>query len=126
MNYPEELKYARSHEWMKLLDDTTALVGITEFAQDALGDMVYANLPDVGDKVTIGEAFADVESVKAVYDIISPVNGVVTAVNKRLLEDPETINGCPYDSWFVEIGEISEVSDLLTAEEYQVLCDEDA
>ena len=126
MNYPEELKYARSHEWMKLLDDTTALVGITEFAQDALGDMVYANLPDVGDKVTIGEAFADVESVKAVYDIISPVNGVATAVNERLLEDPETINGCPYDSWFVEIGEISEVSDLLTAEEYQVLCDEDA
>lgn len=91
MNYPKELCYVKSHEWVKK-EDGTVLIGITDYAQDALGDLVFVNLPEVGDEVVMGEAFADVESVKAVSDVYSPVSGVVKEINEALLDQPELIN----------------------------------
>ena len=85
MNYPAELKYSKSHEWIKMEGDV-AVIGISDFAQDALGDVVFINLPEEGDSVAAGEAFGDVESVKAVSDLISPVSGAVCAVNEELLD----------------------------------------
>ena len=96
MNFPAELLYSKSHEWVKMLDDTTALVGITDFAQDSLGDLVFVNLPMVGDNVNAEEALCDVESVKAVSDVISPVTGVIAEVNEDLLDAPEKLNEDPY------------------------------
>jgi len=118
MKHPEELRYSKSHEWVKEEGDT-AYIGITDFAQDALGDLVFVNLPEVGDKVEVGEPFADVESVKAVSDVYSPVTGVVLEINEELLDSPEKINEAPYDAWFIKVGEISDHEDYLTAEEYE-------
>ena len=95
MNYPAELKYSKSHEWIKMEGDV-AVIGISDFAQDALGDVVFINLPEEGDSVAAGEAFGDVESVKAVSDLISPVSGAVCAVNEELLDAPELLNEDPY------------------------------
>ena len=95
MNFPEDLKYAKSHEWVKTLEDGTVLVGLSDYAQDALGDLVFVNLPEAGDEVTEGESFADVESVKAVSDVYSPVSGTVAEVNEGLLDAPESINEAP-------------------------------
>lgn len=119
MNFPAELKYSKSHEWVKFEDDTTVTVGITDYAQDALGDLVFANLPEEGDEVTAGEAFADVESVKAVSDVVSPVTGKVAAVNEELLDAPEKINESPYDAWFVKVEEVSGTEELLDAAAYE-------
>lgn len=118
MSYPEELKYTKSHEWVKYLDDTTALVGLTDYAQEALGDLVFANLPEVGDEMEAGESFADVESVKAVSDVYSPVTGVVAEVNEDLLDSPELINEQPYEAWFVKVENITDTEGFLTAKEY--------
>lgn len=123
MNYPENLKYAKSHEWVKELEDGTVLIGITDFAQSELGDLVFANLPEEGDELEIGEAFADVESVKAVSDIISPVAGVVAEINEELMDEPQKINESPYDAWFVKVEEVSEVEELLSAAEYEEFCE---
>ncbi|MDR2916934.1 MAG: glycine cleavage system protein GcvH [Tannerella sp.] len=122
----ENLRYAKTHEWVDYMSDTTARVGISDFAQHELGDIVFINLPEVGDTVTAGEAFGDVESVKAVSDILSPVTGVVTAVNQEILDQPETINENPYDSWFIEVKEISAEADLMTAAEYEEFCGKEA
>jgi glycine cleavage system H protein len=122
MNYPQNLKYAQSHEWM-LEEGDRVKVGISDFAQDALGDLVFVNLPEVGDTVDCGEPFADVESVKAVSDIYSPVSGEVVAVNTDLLDAPEAINGAPYDAWLVEVGNITDTSDLMDAAAYQTHCE---
>ena len=118
MKHPEELKYSKSHEWVKEEGDT-AYIGITDFAQDALGDLVFVNLPEVGDKVEVGEPFADVESVKAVSDVYSPVTGVVLEINEELLDSPEKINEAPYEAWFIKVVEISDHEEYLTAEEYE-------
>ncbi len=118
MKHPEELKYSKSHEWVKEEGDT-AYIGITDFAQDALGDLVFVNLPEVGDKVEVGEPFADVESVKAVSDVYSPVTGVVLEINEELLDSPEKINEAPYEAWFIKVGEILDHEEYLTAEEYE-------
>ena len=91
MNTPNELKYSKSHEWLKT-EDGVAVIGISDYAQDALGDVVFINLPAVGDTVTAGESFGDVESVKAVSDLISPVSGVICEVNEALDDAPETLN----------------------------------
>ena len=88
MNCPKELKYTRTHEWVRFTDEKTAYIGITDFAQDQLGDLVFVNLPEAGDTVTAGETFADVESVKAVSDVNSPVTGEVAAVNEDLADEP--------------------------------------
>lgn len=119
MNIPEELKYAKSHEWVKMLDDETALVGLSDYAQDALGDLVFVNLPEAGDEVSAGEVFADVESVKAVSDVYSPVTGTVAEVNETLLDVPESINEAPYEAWFIKVEHITDTQDLMSAAEYE-------
>ena len=124
MNYPAELKYAKSHEWVEVLDNGNVRVGISDFAQDALGDLVFANLPEEGDDVTAGETFADVESVKAVADILSPVTGKVAAVNEELLDAPQLINEKPYEAWFVEIENAQLADDLMDAAAYEAFCAE--
>lgn len=119
MNYPNELKYRKSHEWVKFIDESTALIGLSDFAQDSLGGIVFVSLPEEGDEVTAGTAFADVESVKAVSDVFSPISGVVAEVNEALLDAPESINEAPYDSWFIKVENISETEDLMDAETYE-------
>ncbi len=118
MELREGLLYSRSHEWVKEEGDEV-LIGLTDYAQSELGDLVFVNLPEEGDEVTTGESFADVESVKAVSDVYSPVTGVVSAVNEELLDAPESINEAPYDAWFVRVKDISDREELLTAAEYE-------
>ncbi len=118
MNHPAELKYTKSHEWVKFLEDGTALIGLTDYAQDALGDLVFVNLPEAGDEVTAGEAFADVESVKAVSDVFSPVSGTVAEVNEELLDAPERMNEDPYGAWLIKVEGITGQEELLDADAY--------
>ena len=108
MKLLENLKYSKSHEWVEELEDGAVRIGITDFAQSELGDLVFVNLPEVGDEVICGESFADVESVKAVSDVFCPVSGTVRAVNEELLDAPERINEDAYDAWFVEVENITE------------------
>ena len=122
MNTPDHLRYTKSHEWILFADDGTAKVGLTDHAQDALGDLVFVNLPQVGDALTCGEALGDVESVKAVSDVYSPVTGTVKAVNEDLLDTPEAINSDPYGAWLVEVENITDQEELLDAAAYQALC----
>ena len=122
---PAELSYTTSHEWVSVEDDVYT-IGLTDFAQDALGDLVFVTLPQEGDEVVAGEAFADVESVKAVSDVFSPVTGVVVEVNEDLLDAPESINEDPYDAWFVRVGDVSEVGELLDADAYEAHCEQEA
>ena len=122
MNTPEHLRYTKSHEWILFADDGTAKVGLTDHAQDALGDLVFVNLPQVGDTLTCGEALGDVESVKAVSDVYSPVSGTVKAVNEDLLDAPESINADPYGAWLVEVEGISDQEELLDAAAYEAHC----
>ena len=105
MEVREGLLYSKSHEWVKEEGDV-AVIGLTDFAQSELGDLVFVNLPEEEDEVTVGEAFSDVESVKAVSDVYSPVSGVVCEVNEELLDAPERINEAPYDAWFVKVKEL--------------------
>ena len=121
MNYPAELNYSKSHEWVKM-DWDTAVIGISDFAQNALGDVVFVNLPQEGDSVSVGEAFGDVESVKTVSDLICPVSGVVCAVNEELLDAPEKLNSDPYGTWLIQVKELSEQEELISANEYEALC----
>ena len=121
MNYPNDLKYSKSHEWIKTEDGLT-LVGISDFAQDALGDVVFINLPGEGDQVTAGEAFGDVESVKAVSEILSPVSGVICAVNEDLADSPESLNSDPYGAWIIKVENVSETEELLDAAAYEAFC----
>ena len=122
---PENLSYAKTHEWVCFIDDTTARIGISDFAQHELGDLVFINLPGEGDTVTAGDAFGDVESVKAVSDILSPVTGVISAVNQDVIDKPESINENPYDSWFIEVTDITAKSELMTASEYGDFCEKE-
>ena len=121
MEFPEDLKYTKEHEWL-LVEGTTAIVGITDYAQDRLGDVVYVELPAVGDKVSKEDAFGVVESVKAVSDIYAPVSGKVLEVNDDLPDNPNMLNEDPYgDGWLikVEMNDPEEVDELMTAEEYK-------
>jgi len=122
----ENLRYAKTHEWLELLNDTTVRIGISDFAQQALGDLVFINLPEVGDTVTAGQPLGDLESVKAVSDILSPVTGVVTAVNQAVVDQPELINENSYENWFIEAGDITAENDLMTAVEYEAFCTKEA
>lgn len=122
MNTPNELMYARSHEWIRMTGTNTAEIGLTDFAQDQMGDLVFVELPEVGDELNAGESFANVESVKAVSDVYSPVTGVVVEINEELLENPALINEDPYGVWLVKVGEISSQKELLTADEYDTAC----
>ena len=123
MEFPKELTYAKTHEWVKK-DGGLVEIGLTDYDQAPAGDIVFVNLPEVGDAVTMGESFADVESVKAVSDIYSPVTGVVAEVNEALLDAPETVNGAPYDAWFIKVKDVTEEEELLDAAAYEALCEE--
>ncbi len=125
MNFPAELKYTKDHEWV-LIDGDVAVVGISDFAQDALGDLVFVNLPEVGDEVNAGEAFGDVESVKAVSDINSPVSGTVCAVNEAAADSPESLNSDPYGTWLIKVENFTEADDLMDAEAYKAFCEAEA
>ena len=122
MECPDHLRYTKEHEWVDVEGDT-ATVGITDHAQDQLGDIVYLELPDEGDDVERGKAFGVVESVKAVSDIYAPVSGTVAKINEDLVESPETLNTQPYgdDGWLlkIEISDVDELDDLMTADEYK-------
>lgn len=124
MNFPNDLLYSKDHEWVKMIDDTTALVGITDFAQSELGDIVYVNLPEVGDETTAGEALCDVESVKAASDVNSPVSGTVCEVNEDLEGAPESLNQDPYGAWICKIENITDKEELLDASEYEAFIKE--
>ena len=121
MNYPTDLKYSKTHEWVKEEDGLT-VVGISDFAQDALGDVVFVNLPAEGDDVTAAEAFGDVESVKAVSDLICPVTGKVAAINEELLDSPELLNSDPYGAWIIKVEGITDKEELLDAAAYEEFC----
>ena len=126
---PSELKYASSHEWARLEEDGSVTVGITDHAQDALGDVVFVELPETGDTLAAGDEAGVVESVKAASDIYAPVAGEVIAVNERLEDEPETVNADPYnDGWFYKLkpSDTSELDALLSAEDYQAQCAEDS
>ena len=122
MNYPTNLQYSKSHEWV-MTDGDVAVVGISDFAQDALGDVVFVNLPQEGDTVTAGEPFGDVESVKAVSDLISPLSGTVCAVNEELLDAPEMLNSDPYGAWIIKVENVSGSEKLLSASDYETFCE---
>ncbi|MBQ5441889.1 MAG: glycine cleavage system protein GcvH [Firmicutes bacterium] len=117
------LLFAKSHEWLNDLGDGTFTVGISDFAQNELGGLVFVNLPEPGDEVVAGETFADVESVKAVSDIYSPVTGVVAEINEELLDQPELINEAAFDAWFIKVENVTEKSELMTEEEYNAFCE---
>ena len=106
-------------------EDGVAVIGISDFAQDALGDVVFVNLPGEGDDVTCGEAFGDVESVKAVSDLVCPVTGAVCAVNEDLLDQPELLNKEPYDAWIIKVENITDTEELLDAAAYEAFCAEE-
>ncbi|MCL2601957.1 MAG: glycine cleavage system protein GcvH [Treponema sp.] len=125
MNFPQELKYSKDHEWFKSTGAASGLVGITDYAQHQLGDLVFVNLPQPGDEVTAGQPLGDVESVKAVSDVLSPVTGVVKAVNNDLLDNPASINQAPYGAWFIEVENITAQDDLMDAAAYQKVCEEE-
>ena len=123
MAYPTTLKYTKDHEWA-LVSGNKATIGITAFAKDQLGDVVYLELPEVGAAVTRGQPFGVVESTKAVSELFSPVTGKVTKVNQALVDAPEGVNDDPHEKgWMVEIEltQISEVADLLSAQQYEEL-----
>ena len=124
MNYPSELKYTRTHEWVRL-EGEVAVVGITDFAQDALGDVVFVDLPQVGKQVEAGASVAVVESVKTASDIYAPVVGEIVEVNSALSEKPELINQSPYgEGWLLKIKFISvNISGLLSAGDYQAVAE---
>ncbi len=119
MNIPKELKYTADDEWLKMLDDGSALVGITDYAQDQLSDVVFVTLPEEGDEVVAGEAFGDVESVKAVSDLISPVSGTVAEVNHDLEDSPELLNSDPYGTFIIRVENVTDYADLLDADAYR-------
>ena len=112
------LLYSKDHEWVKE-EGGEFVVGITDYAQSELGDLVFVNLPEEGDSVTKGEALSDVESVKAVSDVLSPLSGVVSAINEAVLDAPESINSSPYEAWFVKVKDVTDKEELLSAEEYE-------
>ncbi len=125
---PSELKYASSHEWARLEEDGTVTVGITDHAQDALGDVVFVELPDPGSNLAAGDDAGVVESVKAASDIYAPVGGEVIAVNEQLEDEPETVNADPYnDGWFFKLkpDDTAELEGLMSAEEYQQHCEDE-
>ncbi len=120
MSYPEKYRYSKSHEWV-LLEGDTATVGITDYAQGSLGDIVFVELPKIGQEIQSGSTFGSVESVKAVSDLYSPVTGSVSAINEALNDSPETINAAANDTWIIKVAVKSadEVPSLLSAADYE-------
>jgi len=125
MNVPENLLYTKTHEWVSF-DNGAARVGLTEYAAESMGDIVYFNLPAVGGAITAGSALCEVESVKAVSEIISPVSGEISAVNSELETAPGSVNASPYETWVVEIKNIAAKADMLTPAQYAAFCEAEA
>lgn len=128
MKVPENLKYTREHEWARIRGKV-ATVGITDYAQDQLGDVVYVELPDVADEVAKDEQFGTIESVKTVSDLFSPLSGEVIKVNEQLEDRPELVNEDPYgDGWMIQIqiSDPHEIDELMSAEEYEAYLEEEA
>ncbi|MDR3076791.1 MAG: glycine cleavage system protein GcvH [Synergistaceae bacterium] len=121
MNFPKDVLYSKSHEWVRE-SDGVALVGLTDYAQHELGDIVFVNLPGVGDEAVKGEQIADVESVKAVSEIFSPLSGTVKRVNQAAADSPELINSDPYGTWIFELENVSGREELLSADDYEKHC----
>ncbi|MFI0981765.1 glycine cleavage system protein GcvH [Streptomyces sp. NPDC021093] len=122
MSNPQQLRYSKEHEWLATSEDGVATVGITEFAANALGDVVFAQLPEVGDTVTAGETCGELESTKSVSDLYSPVTGEVVEANSDVVEDPSLVNSAPFEGgWLFKVRVTEEPSDLLTADEYAAL-----
>jgi len=128
MEFPEELKYTEEHEWV-MVEEELAVIGISDFAQDALGDVVFVELPEIGAVLEAGKAFGVVESVKAVSDIYAPVSGTVEEINEDLLDAPEIINTSPYeDGWMIKIrmDDVADADALMNADDYQALIAEES
>lgn len=126
--YPKDLKYDREHEWVRV-EGGVATIGISHFAQDQLGEVVYVDLPSVGDPITMGATFGEVESVKSVSELFSPVSGEIVEVNSDLEDAPETVNEDPYgDGWMIKVSlsEPSQVDDLMDADGYEAFLAEEA
>ena len=127
-NVPSELKYVSSHEWIRDEGDGVVTIGITDYAQESLGDVVFVETPDVGAEVAAGDDAGVVESVKAASDIYAPLSGTVIEVNEELEDAPENVNNDPYgDGWFfkLKLSDAAEMDDLLSADEYQEQCEEE-
>ena len=127
MEFPKDLRYTKEHEWVRV-EGNIATIGITDHAQDSLGDVVYLELPSEGASVTKDETFGVVESVKAVSDLYSPISGTVVEINDALVDSPEVINDDPYgDAWMlkVEMNNSAEIKELLTADEYKKYVEEE-
>ena len=122
METPENLRYTQTHEWANI-EGESATMGLTDYAQNELGDIVFVNLPEVGDELVAGESFAEVESVKAVSEVNSPVSGTVIEVNEDLLDNPALVNEDPYGAWFVRIENPTAADDLMDAAAYQAICE---
>ena len=120
--YPSDLKYTKDHEWVRI-DGTTGTVGITHFAQQQLGDVVYVDLPEVGTTLTVGKAFGTIESVKAVSELFAPVAGTVTEVNTALKDRPDAVNSQPHESWMIKVtlSNAGDADALLDAAAYEAL-----
>lgn len=123
---PENLKYAKSHEWSKLEDDNIIRIGITDFAQEELGDLVYIKLPEMGKQFNAGEQCAVVESVKTASDLYSPVTGTIVAINEAITDAPEQVNDEPYDTWLfcIKVDNIAELDNLMDASAYEAMIKE--
>ena len=121
-NIQNNLKYSKTHEWVNE-EDNLVVIGLSDFAQEELGDIVFINLPVEGDNVVAGEAFADVESVKAVSDVYSPVTGVVAEINEELIDNPALVNEAPYDAWLIKVSDVEDTEDLLDADDYAAFCE---
>ncbi|MEV6670341.1 glycine cleavage system protein GcvH [Streptomyces sp. NPDC051162] len=119
MSNPQQLRFSKEHEWLSAAEDGVATVGITEFAANALGDVVYAQLPAVGDTVTAGESCGELESTKSVSDLFSPVTGEVTEANQDVVDDPSLVNSAPFaGGWLFKVKITDEPADLMSADEY--------
>jgi glycine cleavage system H protein len=123
MANPKELKYTKSHEWVEFITDAQVAVGVTDYAQKQLSDIVFVNLPQVGNHIGVGDAVCDVESVKAVSEVYSPVEGVISAANEELLDSPSKINEAPYEAWLFKINEVAAKAELMTDVEYEAYCE---
>ena len=119
MSNPQQLRYSKEHEWLSVAEDGVSTVGITEFAANALGDVVYAQLPEVGSTVTAGETCGELESTKSVSDLYSPVSGEITEINEDVVNDPSLVNTAPFEGgWLFKVRVAVEPDDLLSADEY--------
>ncbi|MEV7340264.1 glycine cleavage system protein GcvH [Streptomyces sp. NPDC093544] len=119
MSNPQQLRYSKEHEWLSVAEDGVSTVGITEFAANALGDVVYAQLPEVGDTVTAGESCGELESTKSVSDLYAPVTGEIVEFNQDVVDDPALVNSAPFaGGWLFKVRVADEPDDLLSADEY--------